>query len=72
MKNARVIATHIQYDTDGVSVEWLKAEGAYLPEELALGVQVGESEDIESAIADAISDVTGWCVQSFQFQAFAN
>lgn len=68
MKTARVLATQIEYDTDGVSPDWLRAEGADLPKSLWLEVET--DDDMEEQIADAISDVTGFCVLSFQFEAF--
>jgi tetrahydromethanopterin S-methyltransferase subunit A len=71
MKTARVIVTEIEYDTDDVSVEHLRDEGAYLPDELVLEVDMENSEDAEEEIADAISDVTGFCVISFEYKAYA-
>lgn len=74
MKTARVLATEIEYDTDGVSVAHLKNEGAYLPSEIWLEVETEEPQSLahSTEIADAISDVTGFCVLSFQFKAFAS
>ena len=70
MKNAIVYVSAIQYDTDGVSVSFLRNEGAYLPDELEFDVGLSENpETWEDDVADAISDVTGFCVLSFQFDA---
>lgn len=71
MKTTKILAYEIEYDTDGVSLEHLRNEGAYLPEEMYLEVEMDEVNDANSHyIADAISDCTGWCVNSFQFKAF--
>lgn len=72
MKTARVFVYDIEYETDGVSVEFLRSEGCFLPAELWLDVEI-ESVTDESLheIADAISDCTGWCVNTFQFRAYA-
>jgi hypothetical protein len=69
MKTANVTVTEIEYDTDGVSVEYLRDQGAYLPSILHLEVDMENAEDGFPEIADAISDVTGFCVLSFQFNA---
>jgi hypothetical protein len=71
-KTARVHAFDIEYDTDGVSVQWLRNEGANLPSEMWLDVETDEiTEGNSSEIAEAISDVTGFCVLTFNFHAFA-
>lgn len=73
MKTARIEAYGIEYDTDGVSVAFLRDQGAYLPESLWLEVECEEiTEDNSTEIADAISDATGFCVLSFNFRAFAS
>jgi hypothetical protein len=54
----RIKVTNIVYDTDGESVD--------LPSEMI--VNVDGVIDIESEIADSISDRTGWCVTSFQYK----
>ena len=69
MKTAFVNVSEIEYDTDGVSVEYLREQGAYLPDALSVEVDLVNAEDGLPEIADAISDVTGFCVLSFQFQA---
>lgn len=72
MKTIRVLAYEIEYDTDGVSVQYLRNQGAYLPQELWLNVNVDDiTEEKSNEIADAISDVTGWCVNTFQFKAYS-
>lgn len=72
-KTTRIFAFEIEYDTDGISVEFLRNEGCNLPSELWVEVEAGEiNEDNSHEIADAISDCTGWCVNTFQFKAFAN
>ena len=69
MKTCNITASEIQYDTDGVSVEHLRNEGAYLPDTLCLEVDWDGTEEGSHTIADAISDVTGFCVLSFNFNA---
>lgn len=71
MKNTYVKVTEIEYDTDGVSVSYLRDQGAYLPDELNVEVDLQNAEDGYPEIADVISEVTGFCVLSFQYQAFA-
>ena len=50
--------TNIVYDTDGESVD--------LPSEMI--VNVDGVIDIDQEIADAISDKTGWCVGSYNYE----
>jgi len=50
--------TNIVYDTDGESVD--------LPSEMI--VNVDGIIDIDQEIADAISDKTGWCVGSYNYE----
>jgi hypothetical protein len=68
-KTALVSVSEIQYHTDGVSVEWLKGEGAFLPSEMDIEVELTDAENGFPEIADAISDATGFCVLSFQYLA---
>lgn len=72
MKTLRVLAFDIQYDTDDVSVDWLRDQGAYLPNAVMLEVDWDGTEDGSYAVADAISDVTGFCVLSFDFKAYTS
>mgnify|MGYP006299064471 CR=1 FL=1 len=57
--------TEIQYDTDGEDVD--------LPTEIQIELserEVSDDDDytnIEILLADAISDETGWCVESFRW-----
>jgi hypothetical protein len=57
--------TEIQYDTDGEDVD--------LPTEIQIELserEVSDDDDdanIEELLADAISDETGWCVESFRW-----
>ena len=65
----KIKVTDIVYDTDdgwaqdglGISVEELQ-----LPNEMI--VEVDGIIDIESEIADVISDTTGWCVSSYNYE----
>ena len=65
----KIKVTDIVYDTDdnwaqdglGISVEDLQ-----LPNEMI--VDVDGIIDIESEIADAISDTTGWCVHGYNYE----
>ena len=65
----KIKVTDIVYDTDdgwaqdglGISVEELQ-----LPNEMI--VEVDGIIDIESEIADAISDTTGWCVRGYNYE----
>ena len=65
----KIKVTDIVYDTDdnwaqdglGISVEDLQ-----LPNEMI--VEVDGIIDIESEIADAISDTTGWCVHGYNYE----
>jgi len=65
----KIKVTDIVYDTDdnwaqdglGISVEDLQ-----LPSEMI--VEVDGIIDIESEIADAISDTTGWCVNGYNYE----
>jgi hypothetical protein len=52
----------IDYDTDGQAVD--------LPESLVLTIDDGLDPSIY--LADEISDETGWCVNSFQFERIKN
>jgi len=54
----KVKVTGIVYDTDGESVD--------LPSEMI--VEVDGIIDIDQEIADAISDKTGWCVGSYNYE----
>jgi hypothetical protein len=54
----RIKVTDIVYDTDGESVD--------LPSEMI--VNVDGIIDIDQEIADAISDKTGWCVGSYNYE----
>ena len=65
----KIKVTDIVYDTDdgwaqdglGISVEELQ-----LPNEMI--VEVDGIIDIESEIADVISDTTGWCVSGYNYE----
>jgi hypothetical protein len=54
----KIEVTNIVYDTDGESVD--------LPSEMI--VNVDGIIDIDQEIADAISDKTGWCVGSYNYE----
>jgi hypothetical protein len=68
-KTALVRVSEIQYDIDGVSVASLTNEGAFLPSEMEIEVELTDPENGFPEIADAISDATGFCVLSFQYLA---
>ena len=59
----KIKVTNIVYDTDGESV-------SDLPNEMIVYVEVHVEGvfDIESEIADAVSDSTGWCVESYNYE----
>ena len=59
----KIKVTNIVYDTtdDEIAVEDLD-----LPSEMI--VEVDGIIDIESEIADAISDTTGWCVSGYNYE----
>lgn len=64
-ENSNVTEFHcfnIEYDTDGAS-----AEDIDLPNDLVVKINKDVS-DIYGAIANAISDETGWCVLSFEYE----
>jgi hypothetical protein len=50
--------TNIDYDTDGEDVDGLPTE---------LDVDLEDDADPSLELADAISDKTGWCVNTFSF-----
>jgi len=50
----KVIATKIDYDTDNQVVD--------LPKKIALSV------DFEDEIVDKITDITGFCIKSLEYQ----
>ena len=54
----QVKAFNIKYDTDGAKIK--------LPSELSFTVD--DEFDPSMELADAISDKTGWCVFSFDFE----
>ena len=57
--NMKIKVTNIVYDTDGESISDLPTE---------MIVNVDGVIDVESEIADAISDNTGWCVESYNYE----
>ena len=57
----KVKVTDIVYDTDGIVSTEMN-----LPSEMI--VEVDGIIDIESEIADAISDKTGWCVEAYNYE----
>jgi len=61
----KVKVTDIVYDTESDGVIYDATELG-LPTELEIEL-VGDN-DIESEIADVISDLTGWCVQGFNYE----
>ena len=57
----KVKVTDIVYDTDGIVSTEMN-----LPDEMI--VEVDGIIDIESEIANAISDKTGWCVEGYNYE----
>ena len=61
----KAIVTDIVYDTESDGVIYDVTE-LKLPTEMEIEL-VGDN-DVESEIADAISDRTGWCVEGFNYE----
>jgi hypothetical protein len=57
----KVKVTDIVYDTDGIVSTEMN-----LPSEMILIVD--SNLDVESEIANAISDKTGWCVEGYNYE----
>jgi hypothetical protein len=62
----KVKVTGIVYDTDIDDDSSQFMLNSDLPSEMI--VEVDGIIDVESEIADAISDKTGWCVQGFNYE----
>ncbi len=62
----KVKVTNIVYDTDIDDDSSQFVLNSDLPSEMI--VEVDGIIDVESEIADAISDKTGWCVQGFNYE----
>lgn len=62
----KVKVTNIVYDTDIDDDSSQFVLNSDLPSEMI--VEVDGIIDIESEIADAISDKTGWCVQGYNYE----
>jgi hypothetical protein len=62
----KVKVTNIVYDTDIDDDSSQFVLNSDLPSEMI--VDVDGIIDVESEIADAISDKTGWCVQGFNYE----
>ena len=62
----KVKVTGIVYDTDIDDDSSQFVLNSDLPSEMI--VEVDGIIDVESEIADAISDKTGWCVQGFNYE----
>jgi len=62
----KVKVTGIVYDTDIDDDSSQFVLNSDLPSEMI--VEVDGIIDVESEIADAISDRTGWCVQGFNYE----
>jgi hypothetical protein len=61
----KIKVTNIVYDTDGESVTDLPNEMIIEISEMVVEV---DGIDIESVIADTISDKTGWCIQGYNYE----
>ena len=57
----KIQVTDIVYDTGGIVSTEMN-----LPSEMTL--IINDSVDIETDIADAISDKTGWCVEGYNYE----
>ena len=62
----KVKATKIIYDTDIADDSPQFTLNSELPTELI--VEIDGIIDIESEIADAISNITGWCVEGYNYE----
>ena len=62
----KVKVTNIVYDTDIDDDSSQFVLNSDLPSEMI--VEVDGIIDVESEIADAISDTTGWCVQGYNYE----
>lgn len=62
-KTLKIKVTDIVYDTGD---EEIAVEDLDLP--TGMIVEVDGIIDIESEVADAISDKTGWCVQGYNYE----
>lgn len=61
----KIKVTNIVYDTDGESIPDLPNEMIIEISEMVVEV---DGIDIESVIADTISDKTGWCIQGYNYE----
>ena len=64
--NMKIKVTNIVYDTDIDDDSSDFVLNSELPSEMI--VEVDGVIDIESEIADAISDNTGWCVEGYNYE----
>ncbi len=62
----KVKVTNIVYDTDIDDDSSQFVLNSDLPSEMI--VEVDGIIDVESEIADAISDRTGWCIQGYNYE----
>lgn len=60
-ESPNILVTDIDWDTEGEEVD-------DLPESIPMLIHGEDSEDIESQIADALSDNYSWCVNSFEWR----
>ena len=66
MATTTYICTNIQYDTDGESVSNLPKKLEFcLNNDRYPRTGAAWEANLEEALADCISDHTGWCVESF-------
>ena len=59
----KIKVTNIVYDTESDGIVHTDLD---LPSEMTLVID--GSLDVESEIADAISDKTGWCVEGYNYE----
>ena len=68
MTTTTYLCTNIKYDTDGARVHNLpKKLEFYLSDAMYPRTGVAWEANLEEALADCISEYTGWCVESFKW-----
>lgn len=60
----KVKITNIDYDLDGLE----EREVNFLPQQMTAEIEAGNEDELENRISDHISDRTGFCHKSFDFE----